>query len=255
MASGRWRVLVTRDNMTTTRRFQVGAGRALAWGVGAAVIFVGVAFAAGYWFSVRAVATEIGRMQATIDSLTEENTKVDVLAGRIADMESNYERLREVMGGEVATSSRDILLPPARADAPEPRERANAIMPEIWPLVESGFVTRSFGDTVPGEGAHGGLDIAIPVGSYVRSTGAGVIDETGEDAEYGRYVRIEHAAGMQSLYAHNSWTFVTAGDSVDAGEVIALSGNTGRSTAPHLHLEIERDGVSVDPLPFVAGRL
>lgn len=255
MASGRWRVLVTRENTMTTRRFQVGAERALAWGTIAAVLFAGTAFAAGYWFSTRAGTTDRVALQATIDSLTEENAKVDVLAAHIADMEVNYERLREVMGGEVNSSSRDILLPPARAESPAPRERASAIMPEVWPLVEAGFVTRSFGDTVPGEGAHGGLDIAIPVGSYVRSTGAGVIDETGEDAEYGRYVRIDHADGMQSLYAHNSWTFVVAGDTVDAGEVIALSGNTGRSTAPHLHLEIARDGVPVDPLPFVAGRL
>lgn len=220
-----------------------------------AVGFAGAAFAAGYWSSLRSGEAAVASLQARIDSLTEENAKVDVLAARIAEMEINYGRLRDVMGGDLASSSRDILLPPARADAPAPRERASATIPEVWPLVEAGFVTRSFGDTVPGEGAHGGLDIAIPVGSYVRSTGAGVIDRTGEDAEYGRFVRIEHADGMKSLYAHNSWTFVSAGDSVDAGEVIALSGNTGRSTAPHLHLEIERNGVPVDPFPFVAGRL
>jgi murein DD-endopeptidase MepM/ murein hydrolase activator NlpD len=255
MSRGRWRVLVTRENTTTSRRFQLGVGRAAAWLAAAAFIFAGAGFATGYWSSLRSTTAATSTMQAAIDSLTEENAKVDVLAARIADMETNYERLREVMGGQVVSSSRDILLPPARAEAPAPRARASATMPEVWPLVEAGFVTRSFGDTVPGEGAHGGLDIAIPVGSYVRSTGSGVIDETGEDREYGRFVRIKHADGIQSLYAHNSWTFVAAGDSVDAGEVIALSGNTGRSTAPHLHLEIEQNGVAVDPLPFVAGRL
>ncbi|MFQ5529359.1 MAG: M23 family metallopeptidase, partial [Gemmatimonadota bacterium] len=79
--------------------------------------------------------------------------------------------------------------------------------------------------------------------------------EAGEDQEYGWFVRVQHGDDVTALYAHNSWTFVMAGDSVEAGEVIALSGNTGRSTAPHLHLEIERRGVAVDPLPFVAGRL
>ena len=128
-------------------------------------------------------------------------------------------------------------------------------MPAVWPLVEAGFITRAFGDSVPGEEPHVGLDIAVPVGSYVRSTGSGRVLEAAEDSEYGRFVRVEHDEDLTALYAHNSWTFVVAGDSVEAGEVIALSGNSGRSSAPHLHLEIKRRGEVVDPLPFVAGRL
>ncbi len=79
--------------------------------------------------------------------------------------------------------------------------------------------------------------------------------DAGQDEEYGRYLRIGHAGDVSSLYAHNSWLFVEERDSVEAGEVVALSGNTGRSTAPHLHVEIERSGAPVDPLEFLgAGR-
>jgi murein DD-endopeptidase MepM/ murein hydrolase activator NlpD len=90
------------------------------------------------------------------------------------------------------------------------------------------------------------------VGSYVRTTQGGVVLETGDDAAYGLYVKVMHDAGISSLYAHNSWLFVSAGDSVEIGEVIALSGNSGRSTAPHLHVEIEREGLAVDPLAYLA---
>ena len=100
-----------------------------------------------------------------------------------------------------------------------------------------------------------GLDIAVPSGSYIRAAGTGIVDDAGQDVQYGRYVRISHGEGLRSLYAHASWVFVAEGDSVGAGEVIALSGNTGRSTAPHLHLEIEQDGEPVDPMPWVSGRL
>jgi len=62
---------------------------------------------------------------------------------------------------------------------------------------------------------------------------------------------VSHDDEMSSLYAHNSWLFVSVGDSVEMGEVIALSGNSGRSTAPHLHVEIQIEGQAVDPLGYL----
>ena len=79
-----------------------------------------------------------------------------------------------------------------------------------------------------------------------------MVQEAGDDAAYGLFVRVAHDEAISSLYGHNSWLFVSAGDSVEIGEVIALSGNSGRSTAPHLHVEIERDGSLVDPLEYLA---
>lgn len=255
MSDRRWSILMTREGDVSSRRFRLSARQVVATVcVGAAVLGAGV-----FWFGYRsglgaadARAEELG---AHIDSLTEENTKIVALAARMEEIESAYQRLRAVMGGDVAPSARDVLLPPVRRDRGDAELRPVRGRPTMWPLVEAGFVTRSFGDTVPGEGAHPGLDIAVPVGSYVRSTGPGIVVESGEDEVYGRYVRIEHTEDFRSLYAHNSWTFVSPGDSVEAGEVIALSGNTGRSTAPHLHLEIAQGGTRVDPLPFVSERL
>ncbi|MFW6088138.1 MAG: M23 family metallopeptidase [Gemmatimonadota bacterium] len=255
MTDRRWSILMTREGDTSSRRFRLSARQ-----VAASVCFVAAALGTGFFWlghrsGVAAADNAAGDLHARIDSLTEENAKIVALAARMEEIEADYERLRAVMGGDVAPSARDVLLPPVRRDQAADARRPTEGRPTLWPLVETGFVTRSFGDTVPGEGAHPGLDIAVPVGSYVRSTGPGVVLEADEDEVYGRFVRIEHTEDFRSLYAHNSWTFVSPGDSVEAGEVIALSGNTGRSTAPHLHLEIARGGTLLDPLPFVSDRL
>ena len=256
MSDRRWSILVTREGEASSRRFRLSARRVLATVLPVALLVGATVFWAGYRSGTGNSGSRVADLHARIDSLTEENAKVQLLAARMEEIEASYERLRAVMGGDVVPSARDILLPPVRPDGDrETPPRAAERRPSLWPLVESGFVTRAFGDTVPGEGPHPGLDIAIPVGSYVRATAAGVVREAGEDALYGRFVQIEHSDDFGSVYAHNSWTFVAAGDSVDAGEVIALSGNTGRSTAPHLHLEILRGGTRVDPLPFVSDRL
>ena len=256
MAGRYWSVMLTRDSATNARRFRVSERRTVL-GL-ATTLLIGTAglLALGRWSVQRTVPEAVARLQISIDSLTEENARVVVLAARLADLEVSYSRLRDVMGGEVEASARDILLPPLRPGVDSERQaQAGSTIPAVWPLVEAGFITRTFGDSVPGEAPHAGLDIAVPIGSYVRSAGAGVVLEAAQDREYGWFVKVGHDEGLTALYAHNSWTFVVPGDSVETGEVIALSGNTGRSTAPHLHLEIEQGGVAVDPLPFVAGRL
>ena len=75
--------------------------------------------------------------------------------------------------------------------------------------------------------------------------------DVGEDPTYGKYVRIDHANGYETLYAHASHTSVELGEDVRKNEVIALSGSTGKSTAPHLHFEILFEGERVDPLELV----
>jgi murein DD-endopeptidase MepM/ murein hydrolase activator NlpD len=124
---------------------------------------------------------------------------------------------------------------------------AGANPPHRWPLDERGVVTR--GQVVEGSAdeTHPGIDIAVPMGTPIRAAGGGTISQTGSDAEYGLFVLISHPDGYQTMYGHASRLLVAKGDEVNAGQVIALSGSTGRSTAPHLHFEIRRSGRSVDP--------
>jgi murein DD-endopeptidase MepM/ murein hydrolase activator NlpD len=77
------------------------------------------------------------------------------------------------------------------------------------------------------------------------------VRDAGTDDVYGNYILIDHGDGLESMYGHASRLFVRAGDRVERNEVIALSGSTGRSTAPHLHFEVRKDGEPVDPLTYV----
>lgn len=258
-SGGRWNVLFVREGEAQSHRFVLSPLRMLLLGFVAVAGVLG-SFAAGRWAASLQTPARVAELQSRIDSLQGETAKIERLAATLTEMERSYDQLRGVMTGEVEPSAGDILLPAvgsteSRSGGTTRPESGYEPGPRLWPLVEPGFVTRAFGDTSSvRDGGHVGLDIAVPSGSYIRAAGAGVVDEAGEDREYGRYVRIEHGDGLRSLYAHASWVFAAEGDTVEAGEVIALSGNTGRSTAPHLHLEIEQDGEPVDPLPWVSGR-
>jgi murein DD-endopeptidase MepM/ murein hydrolase activator NlpD len=94
---------------------------------------------------------------------------------------------------------------------------------------------------------HPGLDIAVPTGTLVRASGGGTVLQTGDHEEYGRFVLLEHPDNHQTMYGHLSRILAVQGASVRAGEVIGRSGNTGRSSAPHLHFEIRVNGRAVDP--------
>lgn len=251
----RWTVIVVREGQVESRTLALSLRRAVILGVAALLLVAAVVFAAGKWVSDVASRERVAVLEAEVSELQAENAALAVVGERIERLEGEYRQLRGVMGGDLGSSGRDILLPPLSEDDVSAR-RESAKSEEsrfVWPVVERGFVTRVFGDTSSSPlGEHAGVDIAVPVGSYIRSTGDGVILEVGEDAEYGQFVRVGHDDGLGSLYAHNSWLFVAVGDSVEMGEVIALSGNSGRSTAPHLHLEMERDGQPLDPLEYLA---
>lgn len=92
---------------------------------------------------------------------------------------------------------------------------------------------------------HNGVDIAVPTGTKVKAISAGRVVESAARGGYGNLVTIEHAGGMVSLYGHNAQLEVKIGDRVEAGQTVALSGSTGRSTGPHLHFELWKNGVNV----------
>ncbi|OGU07145.1 MAG: peptidase M23 [Geobacteraceae bacterium GWC2_58_44] len=108
--------------------------------------------------------------------------------------------------------------------------------------VENGVVTSGVGWRVDPFGSgklnfHRGIDIAVPVGTPVRATRRGRIVFAGARRGYGATVIVEHGNGDRTLYGHNSIVRVGTGDLVEPGTVVALSGNTGRSTGPHVHFE------------------
>lgn len=98
---------------------------------------------------------------------------------------------------------------------------------------------------------HEGVDLAGPVGTTVRSADGGRVVSAGWYGAYGICVEIDHENGMTTRYAHCNDTLVSAGERVYKGQAIALSGNTGRSTGPHLHFEVRVNGSVVDPFNYI----
>jgi murein DD-endopeptidase MepM/ murein hydrolase activator NlpD len=116
--------------------------------------------------------------------------------------------------------------------------------------VSSQFGWRS--DPIDGQNKfHKGMDVAVAQGSTVYAPADGKVVSVGQQTGYGLTVVVKHANGVETRYAHLSAAEVRTGDSVTAGEPIALSGNTGRSTGAHLHFELLSNGQAVDPSGWV----
>ncbi len=134
------------------------------------------------------------------------------------------------------------------------RELRQEIHPEGRP-VANGFISSYFGersDPFDGrEAFHKGVDFAGASGSSVTAVAAGVVTWAGERSGYGKLIEINHGDGFVTRYAHNERTLVSVGQTVKRGEPVALMGSTGRSTGPHVHFEVLRNGRQVDPLSFV----
>ncbi len=127
----------------------------------------------------------------------------------------------------------------------------------IWPV--NGKVTSEYGfriHPITGKNAmHGGIDIGADKGTAIYSVFDGKISKKGYSNSYGYYVIISHSESFQTLYAHCSELLLNEGDEVKKGDTVALVGNTGQSTAPHLHFEIRIGGCRVDPRWFLCEAL
>lgn len=126
-------------------------------------------------------------------------------------------------------------------------------IPNRWPLL--GWVTSVFGmrqSPFTGKMAmHNGLDIAAPEGTVIRSPASGMVIFDGVRSGYGNVLVMRHGRGISTLYGHLSKSLVSEGLMVQAGTPIALVGNSGRSTGPHLHYEVRLNNIPVNPKRFL----
>ncbi len=135
-------------------------------------------------------------------------------------------------------------------------ERGTKIPPTYIKPISGGRLSSGFGGRkAPMKGAstnHAGIDWATPVGTAVMASCGGVVTRAGWGSGYGYVVYIQHEDGKETRYGHLSKVLVHVGQRVSQGEKIALSGNTGRSTGPHLHFEIRVNGSAVNPLKYLS---
>jgi murein DD-endopeptidase MepM/ murein hydrolase activator NlpD len=134
------------------------------------------------------------------------------------------------------------------------RELSLEIKPSGRPVRE-GYISSYFGermDPFNGEDAfHKGVDFASDAGADVLAVASGIVTWAGPREGYGNLVEINHGNGYVTRYAHAARTLVSVGDQVERGQAVAVVGSTGRSTGPHVHFEVVKDGRQIDPMAFV----
>lgn len=250
-------ILVQTDGSLETKQVRMPrwAARAL---LTTAIILAGLIVLAGaFYLPIARTAARVPGLERRVARLEAENARIADLARALDSADVRYARLRAMIGADIVPdplvrASGVPIAPALNARVIGTVHRADgANTPKHWPLDEPGYVTRGQVGTAGADDAHPGLDIAVPVGTLVRATAEGLVAEAGEDPEYGTFVLLQHADEYQSMYGHLSRLVVRTGQRVGAGEVIGLSGNTGNSTAPHLHFEVRKRGLVVDPLTLV----
>lgn len=112
-------------------------------------------------------------------------------------------------------------------------------------------ISSRFGEVRSGGRLHKGLDMAVPRGTPIRATASGTTSFTGPNGGYGNLVIINHHNGYETAYAHLDQIWVRQGDRVSRDSKLGLSGATGNATGPHLHYEVRKHGVPVNPEPYL----
>lgn len=184
----------------------------------------------------RTATTEDASLAGQVDvpRLVEE---IDSLIKRIDDREDQLKLLNFQLGAQSALKG---LVPSGR--------------PVKGAWISSGYGYRK--DPVTGKRRlHRGMDFAGRIGTPVKAVAAGVVDYSGRSSGYGLLIEIDHGQGVSTRYAHNKRLLVKAGDVVQRGDRISLLGSTGKSTGPHLHFEVRKNGKAVNPKKFVYNKL
>ena len=201
------------------------------------------------------------------DGDEEEQEETYTAAILIEDLAQIYQNIRAAMGVEVTAEqqgSADSIYNLIRyGSASGGNGFAGSDVPFIGadgfcsPVGENwrNIVTSEFGnriDPITGQrDGHSGMDLAVPTGTAIRAALPGTVTAAKYHYSYGYYVMIDHGNGLATLYAHNSQLLVRAGQAVEAGDVISLSGSTGRVTGPHLHFEVRVNGTRANPRSYL----
>lgn len=223
--------------------------------------------------NIGALTLRLGRMQAQL-------LRLDALGERLVDVadldasEFDFNILPPVGGPENAASLSAYTIPDFLAMLNEldmtvgDREQKLDILEQVLMYrqvrqrvtpsgraVEHGLLSSKFGiriDPFTGKrGSHKGIDVAGKAGSNILAVGDGVVTYAGARKGYGNLVEVDHGNGYTTRYGHNRQHLVSRGDTVRKGQSVALMGSTGRSTGPHVHIEVLRDGKQVNPAKYL----
>ena len=136
--------------------------------------------------------------------------------------------------------------------AEEAKEKAESWLKPVVAKITSKFGYRTDPKTGKQNAFHNGIDLAVPVGTQIKSPMPGIVDAVISSGDGGNQIILKHDNGFKTGYAHLSKQLVKKGDKIKQGDVIGLSGNTGKSTGPHLHFTLtDPSGAKVDPVKTI----
>lgn len=213
-----------------------------------AAVILGVVIMAIYMGKIYSDAIQKNIYEERVRELEAEVAKIEHLKKDIAYLYDREKKLQELLGIEkqnelLKSHNEDIRnIKIDSVITVEELSRGFAEYPDIWPV--KGIISRGFTDE------HPAVDIAATTGSPVVTTVDGVIAGVGWDMVFGNYVKIKNEHNV-IFYGHLQKVFVNTGQEIRKGEIVGLVGNTGKSTAPHLHYEIMIDSILVDPQKFL----
>jgi murein DD-endopeptidase MepM/ murein hydrolase activator NlpD len=228
---------------------------------------------AGYVLSVGVKTAEYYGMQRKLTAFSSQATEMKVAMSSLQRTESEFAKLLSLKSKKKIFEQTDTSSDVGSIDIDLLKRQVNETIQSVakireyikeeknlyratptgWPV--PGEISSPFGRRVhPITGVtafHSGIDIRIPVGTPVRATADGMVSFSDWGEGTGYVVVLEHGLGFTTVYAHNSRNCVKVGQRVKKGEVISFSGSTGSSTGPHVHYEVWKNKVHVDPAPFL----
>lgn len=243
-------VLIIPENGEASRTIRLSGTSVRRLLRGAAVALVFVVLFAGSWAYFAWEARKTAALRAEVTALQVDRERLGELASTLVEVEQAYARILSLFTEASGDALPGTRLPRAGSPGGARTGAGAGTVPDTWPLADRGFVTQGLTDGLDGP-LHPGMDIAVAEGTYVRAAASGRVVEASDDPVYGLFLILDHGGGYRTLYAHAAELLARVGDGVESGEIIALSGSSGRSTAPHLHFEVLRDGQPVDPLEYV----
>lgn len=207
------------------------------------------------YFAPRAV--QYGEMSGEVNRLASDRAQLMQLIEDYRKMKAMNQYIRKIMGLHLVKWEDDstaLELPDSLQELTPMSESQIVVLDNIPNTIPvHGLVSQEFRmDQAFEEDNHPGIDIATRSGSEVTAAAGGLVVFSGWMDHYGNTVIIDHRSGYYTMYGHNSRNVVTARQWVERRQLIALSGNTGVSTGPHLHFEIWKDGTPQNPTDYIA---
>lgn len=243
------------SNRSFSRTYSLGAVVGILLAVG--VFVLGIAGALVYSLNVFIDQAEVGELRSSSARLAKAVDSLSVVEKLLDETEKKLDKIQIMLGIEKSPDTVDFtelvfaykpIIPQVVSDSLESDSLTDSTLveedmgfyPQVFPTV--GFrVTKKFSKY------HPGIDFAASEGKPVFATADGIVSEVGYDSLYGNYLKIKHGKYYETFYGHLQLATVSKGEKVEMNQIVGFVGNTGQSSAPHLHFEVRHKGTPIDP--------